>query len=75
MKLMDLDLEILFDVNHPNGQPRRLLDISKAKNEFGWKPQIKFEEGLKELIAWYLNNPQDKTKSIEKKRILNPDLS
>ncbi len=36
---------------------RYAIDSSKIKEEFGWNPQIKFDEGLKSTIDWYLQNP------------------
>ena len=45
--------EIVWDTTRPNGQPRRMLDTSRALREFGWKARIGFEEGLRETIAWY----------------------
>ncbi|MFH1947256.1 MAG: dTDP-glucose 4,6-dehydratase [Candidatus Magasanikbacteria bacterium] len=35
---------------------RYAIDFSKMKNELGWEPEIKFEEGLKELVKWYREN-------------------
>lgn len=46
---------ILWDTTKPDGQPRRLFDISKAKNLFGFNPTISFEEGLEETIRWYFD--------------------
>ncbi|MBM3395947.1 MAG: GDP-L-fucose synthase, partial [Betaproteobacteria bacterium] len=37
----------------PDGQPRRSLDTSRAKDAFGFKAGGSFEEGLKRTIAWY----------------------
>ena len=37
----------------PDGQPRRMLDTSKAEKEFGFKAMTSFEEGLKKTIEWY----------------------
>ena len=53
-KLMDFKGEIIFDDSKPNGQPRRCLDVSKAKEEFGFEAKTDFEEGLKTTIKWYL---------------------
>jgi GDP-L-fucose synthase len=39
----------------PDGQPRRMLDTSKAFQEFGFKAQTDFREGLKKTIEWYRN--------------------
>ena len=38
--------EIIWDTSNPEGQPRRMLDISKALREFGWNAKIPFEEGF-----------------------------
>lgn len=48
--------EIQWDTTKPDGQPRRKLDVSRAKNEFGFESQTSFEEGLKKTIAWYRDN-------------------
>lgn len=45
--------KILWDNSKPDGQPRRLLDTSKAYKEFGFKAKTSFEEGLKKTISWY----------------------
>ena len=48
--------DIVWDTTKPNGQPRRMLDTSRALREFGWKARISFEEGLAETVAWYERN-------------------
>lgn len=45
--------KILWDASKPNGQPRRMLDTSRAEKLFGFKAKTRFEEGLKRTIAWY----------------------
>ncbi len=55
-KLMDFKGEIRWDVSKPDGQPRRCLDVSKAKKEFGFSASVSFESGLKKTIEWYLLN-------------------
>jgi GDP-L-fucose synthase len=55
-KLTSYEGKIVWDSSKPDGQPRRMLDVSKAKKEFGFEAQTKFEEGLKETIDWYLQN-------------------
>ncbi|MBK9973856.1 MAG: GDP-L-fucose synthase [Planctomycetes bacterium] len=42
-----------FDARKPNGQPRRLLDTSRAQELFGWHASTGLEEGLRKTIAWY----------------------
>ncbi|MCL0038046.1 GDP-L-fucose synthase, partial [Thermodesulfovibrionales bacterium] len=46
--------EIVWDTSKPNGQPRRKLDTSRAKREFGFEAKIDLETGLKKTICWYL---------------------
>ncbi len=48
--------EIVWDTTKPNGQPRRMLDTSRAAREFGWRARIPFEDGLAETVAWYESN-------------------
>ena len=50
---MDFKGEIKWDKTKPDGQPRRSLDISKAKKEFGFEAGTDFTEGLKRTIKWY----------------------
>jgi GDP-L-fucose synthase len=45
--------DIRWDPSKPNGQPRRLLDTSRAEKEFGFRAQTGFEEGLKKTVTWY----------------------
>lgn len=44
---------IVWDETKPDGQPRRMLDTSKAVRAFGFKAQMDFREGLKKTIEWY----------------------
>jgi len=45
--------DIRWDTSKPDGQPRRRLDVSKAKEYFGFEAKTGFEEGLKATIDWY----------------------
>ena len=45
--------EIRWDRSQPDGQPRRCLDTSRAKREFGFEAKMDFDEGLKATIQWY----------------------
>jgi GDP-L-fucose synthase len=53
--------ELVWETDKPNGQPRRGLDVSRAKEYFGWSAQVPFEEGMKRTIEWFKENK----KSIE----------
>lgn len=45
--------EIEWDTSMPNGQPRRCLDTSRAREAFGWQAETELEDGLKQTIAWW----------------------
>ena len=45
--------EIRWDPSKPDGQPRRALDISRARERFGFMATTSFEDGMRETIAWY----------------------
>jgi GDP-L-fucose synthase len=47
------DGSIRWDPSRPDGQPRRQLDVTRAKKEFGFEAKIDFEQGLRETINWY----------------------
>jgi GDP-L-fucose synthase len=44
--------EVVWDVSQPDGQPRRSLDTSRAKREFGFEAEVGFREGLTRTISW-----------------------
>jgi GDP-L-fucose synthase len=44
---------ITWDIDKPNGQPRRKLDTSRAKALFGFVSQTTFEDGLRQTVEWY----------------------
>ncbi|MCA8996135.1 MAG: dTDP-glucose 4,6-dehydratase [Planctomycetaceae bacterium] len=49
---------IRFVTDRPGHDLRYAIDCSKAENELGWKPQVPFEQGLRETIDWYQQNRQ-----------------
>jgi GDP-L-fucose synthase len=55
--LMEYQGEIVWETHQPNGQPRRCLDTERAKQAFGFTAEVGFEEGLRNTIAWYRQNP------------------
>lgn len=63
-RLIGFEGRIVWDTEKPNGQPRRRLDVSRAKARFGFEARTPFELGLQKTIAWYreqiaLNAPGD----------------
>ena len=45
--------EIIWDATKPNGQPRRCLDVSRAKSLFGFKAAHRLHEGILKTVAWF----------------------
>jgi GDP-L-fucose synthase len=44
---------VVWDTTKPGGQPRRQLDISRARDRFGFEPKTALDEGLKRTVEWY----------------------
>ena len=55
-ELMEFNGEIVWETDQPNGQPRRCLDIERAKQAFNFTAQVSFRQGLKNTIDWYRQN-------------------
>lgn len=53
-KLTGFEGEIRWDTSKPDGQPRRRVDPSRARELFGFEAEVRFEEGLRRTIDWYL---------------------
>jgi GDP-L-fucose synthase len=51
--------KIRWDTTKPDGQPKRRLDVSRAKQEFGFTAEMPFREGLKRTIEWYNTQAAD----------------
>jgi GDP-L-fucose synthase len=45
--------DIIWDHTKPDGQPRRCLDTSRAKDNFGFTAEVGFDRGLKNTIEWW----------------------
>jgi len=54
-KLTGFRGDIIWDNSKPDGQPRRMLDVTRAEKEFGFRAKTYFEEGLKKTIDWYIS--------------------
>ncbi len=53
VKLTAYERKIVWDDSKSDGQPRRKLDTSKAKREFGFEARVDFNKGLKKTVEWY----------------------
>jgi GDP-L-fucose synthase len=56
VKLTGFKGQLRWDLSSPDGQPRRRLDVSRAKQLFGFEAQMSFDEGLKRTIDWFREN-------------------
>jgi GDP-L-fucose synthase len=54
--LLGFQGDLVWDPSKPDGQPRRALDTSRAKDSFGFEAQVSLEDGLRRTIAWYLGH-------------------
>ena len=61
VKMTGFTGKLAWQTDKPNGQPRRGLDVTRAKELFGWSAQVPFEEGMKRTIEWFKAN-RDKIK-------------
>ena len=61
-KLTGFKGEIVWDASKPDGQPRRMLDTSRAGQEFGFRAKTGLEEGLRKTIEWYISTKQTNVK-------------
>ena len=55
-RLCEFDGEIVWDASKPDGQPRRMLDTTRARERFGFEASTDFETGLRRTIAWYIES-------------------
>ena len=56
VRLTGFEGKIIWDTSKPNGQPRRKLDVTRAKERFGFESWTSFEDGLRATIKWYERN-------------------
>ena len=59
-KLTGFEGTVNWDTSKPDGQPRRCLDVSRARQEFGFKAEMDFEEGLRRTVDWYMGQLEGK---------------
>ena len=53
VKLTGFEGKVVWDKSKPDGQPRRALDVTRAKEYFGFQAKTPFEEGLRNTIEYF----------------------
>ena len=56
VRFTDFKGQIRWDNSYPDGQPRRCLDVTMAREKFGFEAGTDFDRGLKATIEWYKEN-------------------
>jgi GDP-L-fucose synthase len=67
-ELSGFEGEIRWDTSMPNGQPRRSLDATRARELFGFEARTPLREGLERTIAWYRSAAADKPQAPAARR-------
>jgi GDP-L-fucose synthase len=57
--------KLVWDTSRPNGQPRRMLDVSRARERFGFQAQVSFDDGLDKTIEWFTTNQASSTLNVK----------
>jgi GDP-L-fucose synthase len=52
---------LMFDATKPDGQPRRMLDVTRAERMFGFRATTNFRTGLRRTIDWYRAHREDRS--------------
>ena len=55
-RLTGFNGKLVWQTDKPNGQPRRGLDVTRAREYFGWSAQVPFEEGIRRTVDWFKEN-------------------
>ena len=58
VRLTGFEGEVVWNSDKPDGQPRRALDVTRAREHFGFEARMRFEEGLKRTIEWFKANQE-----------------
>ncbi len=58
-RLCRFEGQVVWDPTKPDGQPRRMLDTSRALRYFGWRATTSFEDGMRETIEWFERNRRE----------------
>ena len=59
-----IGIKYTFDTSKPAGFPRRVMDITLARETLGYNPSVKLEDGLDETWRWFLDNQDEYLKKV-----------
>lgn len=51
--------DLKWDTSKPDGQPRRCLDVSRAKKELGFEAEFDLKQGIRKTVDWYISNTKE----------------
>jgi GDP-L-fucose synthase len=57
--------DVIYDTSKPDGQPRRCLDVTKAKEELGFEATTSLEQGLIKTLEFYVRAKVQSMKKME----------
>ena len=64
-RLVGYDGDLAFDPSKPDGQPRRCLDVTRAREEFGFSAEVGLDDGMRRTIDWFLlHRPSNQVKGM-----------
>ncbi|MGH2778025.1 MAG: GDP-L-fucose synthase family protein [Actinomycetota bacterium] len=63
-KLVGFHGQLRWDPSRPDGQPRRRVDASRAREKFGFEATVGLEDGLRETIDWYVAHTDEAESAI-----------
>ena len=55
------DAHVEYDSSKPSMIPKRMIDISLAKELLGWAPNVSLSEGIQRTVEWYRETYSDKS--------------
>ncbi len=64
-RLCDYRGQIVWDISKPDGQPRRVLDTTRAKTVLGWQAAVDFDYGLEKTITWWRETQKTLTTCLD----------
>ncbi|MHA1167755.1 MAG: NAD-dependent epimerase/dehydratase family protein [Candidatus Hodarchaeales archaeon] len=62
VEITDYSGKLFWNIEKPDGQMKKILDISKLKNQIGWESKLSLKDGLKDTIDWYMDNKEEADK-------------